>query len=794
MIKVRNGVCLIIAIFVFIGVKTQAQNGPKDEMFTLSGYIKDAGSGEILLGANVVAVEPLKGTVTNNYGFYSITLPKGEYTFKISYIGFVTIEEKINLNGPVRRNYELGSNAILQEEVVIQADRKDNTETTQMGIEKVNVKQIKKLPVLFGEVDILKILQLLPGVQSAGEGSSGFYVRGGGPDQNLVLLDEAIVYNTGHLLGFFSVFNADAINDVTLIKGGMPAQYGGRLSSVVDVTMREGNNKKFEATGGVGLISSRLTVEGPIQKNKSSFMLAGRRTYIDVLTKPFRQGNTALANSGYYFYDFNTKLNYTFSDKDRIFLSGYFGKDEFSFQSEDGGFGFELPYGNQTGSLRWNHLFNDKMFMNTSLIYSNYEFSVGAGQEDFSFKLFSGVQDQTLKVDFDYFPHIRHRVKFGGQYIFHVFTPSTAQGRVGEVVLSPDKINKQYGNEAAIYVSDDFDVTDDLRLNAGLRYSGFQQIGPYDLYNVDAQGNPTDTTRYKSLESIVTYGGLEPRLGLRYKLNKTTSAKASYTYTQQYLHQAAFGSGNLPGDLWIPSSTLVKPQTANQYAVGIFKNFKDDLYETSIEVYYKDMNNLVEFKENEQPGINDNLENKLTFGSGKSYGAELFIKRRFGKYNGWIGYTFSRTTRQFEDINGGVEFFARYDRRHDLSVVNTYEINEKWSVSAIFVYGSGSAFSLPAGLFLTNGNIAQYYGPGYKNNARFKPYHRADISFSYTAKKREKFESNWVFAVYNVYNRKNQFIVYTDIDGNLNNGDISIVPKQVSIFPIIPSITWNFKF
>ena len=778
----------------FTGINPASAQSEKEQTYTLSGFVKDNSSGEILLGANIVAVEPLKGTVTNPYGFYSLTLPEGEYTIKISYLGYQTIEEKVNLNQSLRRNYNIDLAAITQDEVVVVADKKDNTESTQMGIEKVDVKQIKKLPVLFGEVDILKTLQLLPGVQSAGEGNSGFYVRGGGPDQNLVLLDEAIVYNTGHLLGFFSVFNADAINDVTLIKGGMPAEYGGRLSSVVDVSMREGNNKKFAATGGIGLISSRLTVEGPIQKEKSSFMIAGRRTYIDVLTKPFRQGTDGLADAGYFFYDLNAKLNYTFSDKDRIFLSGYFGEDVFSFNSSDGGFGFELPYGNQTGTLRWNHLFNDKMFMNATAIYSDYEFSVGAGQEDFSFKLFSGVQDQTLKLDFDYFPHIRHKVKFGGQYIYHIFTPSTASGRVGEVVIEPDRINKQYAHEAALYVSDDFDVTDDFRINAGLRYGGFMQVGPYDLHTVDEKGNPVDTVSFSRGEKIAAYDGFEPRIGMRYKLSKTLSAKASYTYTQQFLHQASFGSGNLPGDLWIPSSTLVKPQTANQYAVGLFKNFADDRYETSVEVYYKDLDNLVEFKENEQPGVNDNLENKLTFGTGQSYGAEFFIKKRYGRFNGWLGYTWSKTTRQFDEIDAGREFFARYDRRHDASLVTSYALNDKWTASFVFVYGSGSAFSLPAGLFLNSGNAAQYYAPGYKNNARFKPYHRADVSFSYTSTKKRWYESNWVFAIYNVYNRKNQFIVYTDLDGNLNDGSIQITPKQVSIFPIIPSISWNFKF
>ncbi|MFT6815315.1 MAG: hypothetical protein ACJAZ3_001221 [Sphingobacteriales bacterium] len=766
------------------------------DKYTISGYVKEASSGESLIGASVYDSASFTGTTTNQYGFFSITLPKGNYTLKVSYLGYKEFSQIVELNSATRINIDLIENSTLIEEVVISADRKDNTESTQMSVDKLDIDQIKALPVLFGEVDILKTIQLLPGIQSAGEGNSGFYVRGGGPDQNLVLLDGATVYNTGHLLGFFSVFNADAINDVKVIKGGVPANYGGRLSSVVDIQMKEGNNKKYEATGGIGLIASRLTVEGPIQKNKSSFIVSGRRTYIDQLVKPFAKDSSALDGSGYYFYDLNAKMNYIFSDKDRVFASGYFGRDVFSFSGSDGRFSFSLPYGNSTATVRWNHLFSDKLFLNTTAIFNDYQFEIEAGQNDFKFKLFSGVEDYSGKLDFEYFPNVRNNVKFGAHYTYHIFTPSSASAQAGEIKFEPEKINKQYANEYAGYIQDDITVTDRIKLNAGLRYSYFEQIGPYDLYEVDDVGTPTDTQFYERGEKIASYGGFEPRISTRIKLNKESSIKVAYTFSYQYLHLAAFGGGNLPADLWIPSSAKIKPQESNQYAVGYFRNFNEDKYETSVEVYYKDMLNLVEFVETPtSAGINENIENQLTLGQGYSYGLELFIKKKFGKLNGWIGYTWSKSNRQFDDLNFGEEFPARYDRRHDASVVGTYELNKRWSFSSVFVFGSGSAYSVPSNLVVIAGQPSYYYGENYRNSLRFKPYHRLDISATLKGKTTKKFESSWNFSVYNVYNRFNQYIVYLDLQGNINDpGGVSSVAKEVGIFRILPSVAWNFKF
>ncbi len=781
---------LVLIAFVFCISNSFAQTN-----YTISGYVKDAFSGESLLGASILIKEINKGTQSNEYGFYSITLPAGKYTVISSYLGFNNKVDTLRLNKNIRLNINLSSKAIQSAEVTVTSKRADeNVKSTQMSTQTLEMEKVKTLPVILGEVDILKTLQLLPGVQSAGEGNSGFYVRGGGPDQNLVLLDEAVVYNTGHLFGFFSVFNSDAINNTSIIKGGIPAEYGGRLSSVVNVNMKEGNNKTYHATGGIGLISSRLTLEGPIQKNKSSFMFAGRRTYIDVLTKPLAGNNERLKNSGYYFYDLNMKLNYQFSDKDRLFLSGYFGQDVFKFSGER--FGIRFPWGNTTTTLRWNHLFNDKLFVNTTAIYSDYIFKLGASQSNFDFELFSGVRDFTTKVDFDFFPNIRNQMKFGALYTFHRFTPTTATGTIGEATITPEKINRQYANEAAFYISNDFDLTDELRLNTGVRYSMFQQIGPYDRYVGNADGVIVDTIAYGNFENIKFYHGLEPRLSLRYTLDRSSSIKASYTITNQYIHLASLSGSTLPTDLWIPSSSLVKPQRCTQYAIGYFRNFKEDTYETSVELYYKDLTNQVEFKENSTGQLSPNIENDLTFGTGRSYGAEFFLKKAQGKFNGWIGYTLSYAERTFPELQGGRTFYARYDRRHDGSIVLSYTKSKKWTFGAVFVYGSGAAFNLPTHLIFFSGTQGLYYEDDYRNKYRLIPYHRLDLSATYTQKKTEKFESVWNFSIYNVYNRQNQYIIYLDIQGNVldPNAGLKIQPKQITVFPFIPSVTWNFKF
>jgi hypothetical protein len=512
-----------------------------------------------------------------------------------------------------------------------------------------------------------------------------------------------------------------------------------------------------------------------------------------VLVKPFVDKESNFSGSGYFFYDLNAKLNYQFSDKDRLFLSGYFGKDKFTFKGDR--FNLDFPWGNTTGTLRWNHLFSDRLFMNTTAIYSDYLFELGASQNNINFKLYSGIRDYSGKVDFDFFPNIRNQVKFGGVYTFHTFTPYTATGTIGDTSITPEHINRQYAHEGALYISDDFDLTEKIRINAGLRYSFFQQVGRYDRYIADADGNITDTVSYARGENIKFYHGLEPRFSIRYELNKRSSVKASFTITNQYLHLASISGSTLPTDLWVPSSSLVSPQLCTQYAIGYFRNFLNDVYETSVELYYKDLRNQIDFKESSNSGgISPNIENDFTFGTGEAYGAEFFLKKAEGKFNGWIGYTLSYSKRTFPDLQNGIPFYARYDRRHDASLVLQYKLNEKWTFGSVFVYGSGAAFNLPTHLVFFSGTQAQYYEDDYRNKYRLIPYHRLDLSATWTQKKTAKMESVWNFSIYNVYNRFNQYIVYLDVEGDVQGNGLKIQPKQITVFPLIPSVTWNFKF
>jgi hypothetical protein len=770
--------------------------------YTISGYVQDNESGENLIGVSIYDKNTFKGTVTNQYGFYSLTLGQGKYDITFSFIGLESVTKNITLSKDVRINISLESNSILTDEVIVTGEKLDkNVTSSNMSQVKIEVNNIKQLPVIFGEVDVLKSAQLLPGITSNGEGSSGLYVRGGGPDQNLILLDEAVVYNASHLFGFFSVFNADAIKNINIIKGGMPAEYGGRLSSVLDITMKDGNNKKYELDGGLGLLSSRLTLQGPIQKNKSSFIISSRRTYIDVLSKPFlnkidpETGEpNAFAGSGYYFYDLTTKINYRISDKDRLYLSGYFGRDVFSFVNSDNGFAIEIPWGNATGSLRWNHLFNDKLFMNTSLIFSDYRFEFNLAQSDFEFKIFSGINDWNTKVDFLYQPNQRHTIKFGTNYTYHEFTPGNATGRAGDVEFAQDEIFRQYSNEGAIYFSDDFELSDDIKINAGLRYSSFQHNGDVSLFNYIKNDLTLSSDNYRHIE---------PRLSLRYKLNTTSSIKAAYTENYQYVHLASTSSVSLPTDLWVPSSSGIKPKFARQYALGYFKNLNDNMYETSLEAYYKEMTNLIEYREGYLPEDNTNSsgDDSFTFGDGESYGIEVLLKKIKGKTTGWIGYTLSKTTRYFDEVNNGIPFPAKYDRRHDLSITATHKLSKSWVLSGVFVYASGNSITLPTERYVIGGDIYTQFTS--RNGFRVDPYHRMDIGATYTpSKKNKKFKSSWNFSIYNVYSRKNPYFIYFALEGlddngenqNIQNGNVEPKAYQVSIFPILPSITWNFNF
>lgn len=765
------------------------------QKFTVSGYVTDSSSGESLIGANVFVSEQKVGTATNNYGFFSIQLPEGKHKIQVSFIGFETFQKEISLNEDLNLNVALGFGSSVLNEIELTAERENkNVSSSEMSTVELDVDQVQELPAVFGEVDILKTIQLLPGVQSAGEGNAGFYVRGGGPDQNLILLDEAVVYNASHLLGFFSVFNADAIKNVNLIKGGMPAKYGGRLSSVLDISMRDGNYKKHQVKAGIGLISSRFTAEGPLLKEKSSYIVSGRRTYIDVLLSPFEEKIPDLEGNSYFFYDLNAKLNYRVSDKDRIFLSGYFGRDLFSFRSPDSDFAVSIPWGNATASLRWNHVISPRWFMNSTLVFSDYQFEFNAAQDDFELGLFSGIRDYNWKTDFSWHPNDKHQLNMGWNYTWHVFTPSNVTAKLGNTTINADNVIKYKAHEAAVYIQDDWKITDLLQANVGLRFSSFAQVGPFDRFVYNDRRELQDTVNYEKGEVIKFYSGLEPRLTLRYQIDEQNSIKAAYTRNFQYVHLASISAVSLPTDVWIPSSDRVEPQLGIQYAIGYFRNFLDNTYEASVEFYYKDLENLVEYREGEGPTASpvDNPDNPLVFGTGSSYGMELFFKKRIGKLNGWLGYTLSKTTRTFDEINEGKTFVAKYDRVHDFSITATYKLNKKITFGTVFVYATGNSITLPERRYFVEGDLVVDYGE--RNSYRMVPYHRLDLSMTLVPKPKSKFQSKWVFAVYNVYNRKNPYFIYFDSDGDIEEGTFKTSAKQVSLFPIIPSVTWNFTF
>lgn len=766
---------------------------------TISGSIKDSSNNEVLIGATIKLDDGSTGVATDANGFYSINVSPGLHTLVISYLGYGSKTVTVNVTGNLTLNHQLAQTSVQAKEAIVIGDRTNrNVTSTEMSTIEITGAQIKSLPVIFGEPDVLKAITLLPGIKSGGEGGGGFYVRGGGPDQNLVLMDDAVIYNPSHLLGFLSVFNTDAVRNMEIIKGGMPANYGGRLSSILNVNLLEGSDQKYKVNGGVGLIASRLMVEGPIKKGKSGFMIAGRRTYIDALAAPFLSSD--LKGNGYYFYDINLKFHYNIGTKDRLVFSGYFGRDIFSFKSPNNQqVRFGAGWGNAFANLRWNHTFNKKLYVNTMLIYNRYDLS---SEFDFSgngFTISSGLHDWTFKHEYYYTPSSKHTIKFGGQYIYHTFVPGIATGQIDTIKID-QKINKQYAHEAALYAMDEFKIGSRLTINMGLRGVLFTQVGPFTERNFDADGIEVAQGRsYKSGEPIVTYPKLEPRFAATYLINSSTSVKASFTQTYQFIHLATTSGAMFPVDLWVPSSKKVKPQLAYQYAAGFFKNFNDNMFETSVETYYKPMHNQIEFKPGAQLFFNQNLENEMIFGQGEAYGIELFVKKKAGRLTGWVGYTWSRALRQFDELNNGKTFFFRYDRTHDMSLVASYQFNKKWSGTLVFVYGTGNAATLPTGRFpyrvgydITKNQPRLTFIDVYDkiNDFRLPAYHRMDISFTYINKQTEKFESSWNFSIYNVYSRANPYFIYfvPDLDAQ------KVRAYMVYLFPILPSVAWNFKF
>ena len=754
------------------------------ERFTLSGNITDADNGEGLIGATVLIRELNTGGVANEYGFYSVTLPKGTYTMVISYVGFESITQEVDLSQNQRLNFELTSQSRSLEEVVVTSDRPDeNVRSTSIGVNKLDVREIEVVPVVFGERDVIKTIQLLPGIKS-NEGGGGFFVRGGSADQNLILLDEAPVYNASHLLGFFSVFNSDAIKDLSIYKGHIPAEYGGRASSVLDIRMKDGNSKRFNASGGIGLISSRLAVEAPIVKDKGSFIVSGRRTYADLFLK--LSSNEDLSNSILYFYDLNAKANYQLNPNNRLYLSGYFGRDKFGFSDV---FGFD--WGNTTATLRWNHLFNDKLFLNSTVLFSDYNYQVkisGDEGESNGFRITSAIRDVSIKEDFDYFINPTNTLKFGVNVIRHAFMPGAIETDIFSDV-NASRLQEKYAWEGAVYVSNDTEFSDRVMANYGVRYSYFAQVGPGDIFTYDENGEIIDVNSYGSGDIVQTYGGLEPRVGLTYVLNDESSVKTSFGRNRQYLHLLSNSTSGTPIDLWIPSSNNVKPQFVDQYAAGYYRNFKDNTFETSLEVYYKDMNNQVDYKTGAELIYNENVESQLLFGKGWSYGAELFLKKNTGDLTGWISYTWSKSERKFDGVDQGQVYPANQDRRHDLSLVGIYQLNNKWSLSASFVYYTGNAVTFPIGKYQVDGKVINLYDK--RNANRYPDYHRLDLGATLQLRQTEKFSSDLNFSIYNVYARKNAY--------SINFREVAEDPRRteavkLSLFNILPSFTYNFKF
>lgn len=679
-----------------------------------------------------------------------------------------------------------------------------NVTRNQMGIQTISGNELRRLPVVMGEVDPLKTITLLPGIKNGGEASAGIYVRGGGPDQNLVLVDGINVYNPNHLLGFFSIFNGDAVKNVEVIKGGIPAEYGGRLSSVINIDTREGNKDSLKGSGGIGLISSRLSLEGPLVKGKSSIIVSARRTYIDQVARVVAKNR--IGDNGYYFYDINAKANYIINSKNELAFTFYTGRDNFSFNNTrtkgpNKAQIFTTSWGNTLAGLSWRQQVGKKLTHQTSLVYNKFNLDSRFGAPVASFLFTSGLQDNQLKTDWTYNRSNWVKFKFGGQFIWHQFTPGAGSVTTG-VTEFKSKVSNEYAHESAAYFSSDINVTPDLNVIAGIRYSYFNQIGPTDRVLYDEDNVPTgQVVHYAKGESIAKYHFPEPRLSLLYKLKDATSIKASYTKIIQYLHLATTSGATFPGDLWIPSSKLIQPSTAHQVALGYFKNFKNDTYEASIEAYYKIMNNQIEFKPGAQLLLNQNIEGEMVFGSGKAYGVELFLQKKTGRLTGWVGYTLSRTERTFSKLNNGQPYPYRYDRTHDLSIVANYPLGRKWQTSAVFVYGTGNALTMPTGRFTYNlGYNARDRRPIFTNinqfdkvnDYRMPGYHRLDVSFTYTPKPNstKRVKSSWNFSAYNLYNRANPYFIYIDA----NEDTQTIQGKEVYLFPIVPSVTWNFKF
>lgn len=766
----------IVFLLLFQGLITFSQ-----QKYTLSGTITDASSGEDLIGAAVSIQNHNFTAISNSYGFYSISIPEGDYTIYINQMGYAKQEISVKLHANQTINFRLDAINYQLEDIEVTGNKGDrNITALEMGNVKINPRQIENIPVLFGEHDLIKTMQLMPGIKQAGEGNTGFYVRGGGIDQNLILLDEAPVYNASHLLGFFSVFNSEAIRDANMLKGSIPAEYGGRASSVLDIRMKEGNMKDYQTTGNIGLISSSLSFEGPFKQDKSSFMISGRRTYADMFLQ--FAPDKDIRDAQLYFYDLNIKTNFKLDQKNRLFVSGYLGRDKFRMENQ---FGFD--WGSKTATVRLNHTFSEKLFSNSSLIFSNYSYQIDLSGDN-EVIMGSHIQDFNLKQDFSWYRNVRNTIKFGANLIIHKIVPGEIDAAPGSIYNSLE-VRPRRAFEGALYISNTQQINQRFNIYYGLRLVAFVNVGPGDFYRFDSNGNVKQLISYDHFKWVKTQGGPEPRLMLNYMIDNQSSVKASYNRNYQFIHLLSNSTASTPTDVWLPSSDNVKPQIADQWSVGYFRNLKKNLFETSVELYYKNLQNQIDYRNGADLVFNSTVEAELVFGRGWAYGAEFLVKKNYGKLTGWVGYTLSKTMRQFDQINNGNPFPARQDRLHDISVVAQYNFSPKLIASATWVYNTGNAVTFPNGKYTIDGKTVGYYTQ--RNGYRMPDYHRLDLGLTWIRKQTARFESSWNFSIYNAYGRENAyFISFRQNEENPEQTEA----VQISLFKFIPSVSYKFKF
>lgn len=781
-----------IFLFLFLSFGVIAQK----PTYFFSGTIKNDSTGELLEGASVIILEKNKTIVTNENGYFTTALESGTYTYNVLYMGFRKYSSTIRLTNDTNLTIALKSEFYLVKEIVV-SDRNDeeNIKDQKVGQVDIKIEKIKLLPALLGETDLIKSIQLIPGVQSS-EGGAGLYVRGSGLGQNLMIYDNAVIYNPSHLMSFFSAFNSEAIDNVKFIKSGMPSYYGGRLASVVEISSKNGNLQNTSVSGGLGLVSSRLTIENPIKKGKGSFIISGRRTYLDLLSQPINKlSNNKIdffKTTKYYFYDLNFKAIYNVSKKDAISLSSYIGNDNYQYQYNNDDI-TNMEWGNRLASLKWTHIFNQEVYWSNVAYFTNYFFDFTAQQSSYGFCLKSSARDWCYKSEINVNKFTKQKIKTGIEYIAHNFSPTRINANVFDLKLNFNDQSNLHSNEYAIYFHDGIEISSKITINAGLRYSFFQHVGPFIEYEKDITTQISDTIVYKKHQLLKSYNHPEPRISLCYILNERSSVKASFTYNAQYIHLVSIPSVSMPSDIWISSMKNIRPELGTQYTLGYFSNYSQNKFESYIDFYYKRVNNLLEFEKSViSSAFDQTMYKDIATGNGEMMGAEFYLKKNKGKVTGWISYTLSKAVEQFDNLNEGKTFYASQDRRHDLSIVLNYELNKKWNFSAVFVYTSGKPVTMPDKFYVIQENIISEYGD--RNAFRLPDYHRMDISVTYNLKSNKRWKSSLNFSIYNVYNRPNPFYIYFETEGSMDTYNFKINVKQVTLFPILPSLTWSFKF